>query len=124
ASPIFGQGLERGVVGQSGRAAGGLVAAGVAGGAVAGPPAGEPSSGPDPPAQPAARAATQSAASASRARGMTVPSHAGDQLVHPVVVGPERVLAQDGALGLVVELQVDPVDGVVAAALLGLADEL
>jgi hypothetical protein len=31
----------------------------------------------------------------------------------------ERVLAQHGALGLVVELQVDPVDGVVALALLG-----
>jgi hypothetical protein len=50
--------------------------------------------------------------------------HAGDELVDPVVVGAERVLAQDGPLGLVVELEVDPVDGVVAAALLGLADEL
>src|SRR4029450_3319844 len=50
--------------------------------------------------------------------------HAGDELVDPIVVGAERVLAEDGALGLVVELEVDPVDGVVAAAFLGLADEL
>ena len=37
---------------------------------------------------------------------------------------PERVLAEDRALGLVVELQVHPVDRVVALALLGPADEL
>src|SRR5215210_4159730 len=49
---------------------------------------------------------------------------AGDQLLHPLVAGLEGVLAQDGALGLVVQLQVDPVDGVVPLALLGLADEL
>src|SRR5206468_882380 len=49
---------------------------------------------------------------------------AGDELFDPLVARLERVLAQDGALGLVVELQVHPVDGVVALALLGLADEL
>src|SRR4029450_2461899 len=51
-------------------------------------------------------------------------SEAGDQPLDPLVAGLERVLAQDGALGLVVELQVDPVDRVVALALLGPADEL
>src|SRR3954462_5003685 len=51
-------------------------------------------------------------------------SHAGDELLHPLVDGLERVLAQDGALGLVVELKVHPVDGEVAALLLGAADEL
>ena len=51
-------------------------------------------------------------------------SHAVDQPLHPLVVGPERVLAQHGALGLVVELEVHPVDGEVAAALLGPLDEL
>ena len=44
--------------------------------------------------------------------------------LHPLVVGAERVLAQHGALGLVVELQVHPVDGEVAALLLGVPDEL
>ena len=39
-------------------------------------------------------------------------------------MGLERVLAEHGALGLVVELQVDPVDRVVALALLGPPDEL
>ena len=48
----------------------------------------------------------------------------GDELLDPFVAGLEGVLAEDGALGLVVELQVDPVDGVVALALLGPADEL
>jgi hypothetical protein len=38
--------------------------------------------------------------------------HARDQLVHAVVVRPKRILSLDGALRLVVELQVDPVDGV------------
>src|SRR3954451_21941002 len=51
-------------------------------------------------------------------------SHAFDEAFHPLVVGPERVLAQDGALGLVVELQVHPVDGEVTAPLLGLLDEV
>src|SRR5207244_2233748 len=47
-----------------------------------------------------------------------------DQLLHPLVPRLERVLAQHRALGLVVELQVDPIDGEVALALLGPADEL
>src|SRR4051794_4732311 len=50
--------------------------------------------------------------------------HAFDQLVHPLVVGAERVLAQHRALRLVVELEVHPVDGEVPAALLGPLDEL
>src|SRR5581483_7266973 len=48
---------------------------------------------------------------------------AGDELFDPLVFGLERVLAQDGALRLVVELQVHPVDRVVALALLGPLDE-
>ena len=48
----------------------------------------------------------------------------GDELLDPLVARPERVLAEDGALGLVVELQVHPVDRVVALALLGPPDEL
>src|SRR3954465_2720281 len=51
-------------------------------------------------------------------------SERGDQLLHPVVAGLERILAKDRPLGLVVELQVDPVDRVVALALLGPTDEL
>src|SRR3954453_14171454 len=50
--------------------------------------------------------------------------HRRDELVDAVVDGLERVLAQDGALSLVVELEVHPVDGEVAALLLGAADEL
>ena len=46
-------------------------------------------------------------------------SHAGDEPLDPLVDRPERVLAQHGALGLVVELEVHPVDGEVAAPLLG-----
>src|SRR5690606_36872811 len=51
-------------------------------------------------------------------------SHARDQPLDAFVVGTERVLAQDGALRLVVQLQVHPVDGEVAPALLGVPDEL
>src|SRR4051812_31061866 len=54
----------------------------------------------------------------------TIGLHAGDEAVHPLVVGAERILAQDGALGLVVEFQVHPVDGEVAPAFLGVSDEL
>src|SRR3954464_6265061 len=50
--------------------------------------------------------------------------HAGDELFHPVVHGPEWVLAQDGALRLVVELEMDPVDGEVASLLLSPFDEV
>src|SRR2546430_3324409 len=51
-------------------------------------------------------------------------SHARDEAVDPLVVRPERVLAQYGALRLVVELEVHPVDGEVAPLLLGVPDEL
>src|SRR5207244_11909621 len=51
-------------------------------------------------------------------------SHMGDQLLDPVVHRPEEVLAQDGSLRLVVQLEVHPVDCVVAAPLLGVADAL
>src|SRR5439155_9274395 len=61
----------------------------------------------------------------ARPRGPGAPaSHARDQPVHPFVVRAERVLAQHGALGLVVELEVDPVDGEVAPLLLRVPDEL
>src|SRR2546423_5216350 len=51
-------------------------------------------------------------------------SHACDQLLHPLIDGPERVLAENGALRLVVQLQVHPVDREVAPALLRPLDEL
>src|SRR5215208_5782804 len=51
-------------------------------------------------------------------------SHALDEALHPLVVGAERVLAQHGALGLVVELQMDPIDGEVATTLLRALDEV
>ncbi len=46
-----------------------------------------------------------------------------DQPLDAFVAGLERVLAEHGALRLVVELQVHPVDGVVALAFLGPLDE-
>src|SRR6266487_6548283 len=51
-------------------------------------------------------------------------SHPGDELLHPLVGAPERVLAEHRALGLVVQFQVHPVHGEVTAPLLGAADEL
>ena len=45
-------------------------------------------------------------------------------MIHPFVVRFERVLAQHGALCVIVEFQVNPVDGVIAAAFLGAFDEL
>src|SRR5579862_941360 len=51
-------------------------------------------------------------------------SHAGDEPLDSLVDRTEGVLAQHGPLGLVVELEVHPVDGEVAALLLGPADEL
>src|ERR1700746_2188010 len=51
-------------------------------------------------------------------------SHAGDELLDALVDRAERVLAQHGPLGLVVQLEVHPVDGEVAPLLLGPADEL
>src|SRR5271165_1079659 len=50
--------------------------------------------------------------------------HAGDEFFDPLVHRTERVLAQHGALGLVVQLEVHPVDGEVTPLLLGPADEL
>jgi hypothetical protein len=51
-------------------------------------------------------------------------AHALDQPLHPLVDGTERVLAEHGALGLVVQLEVHPVDGEVAASLLGTTHEV
>src|SRR5437588_458761 len=51
-------------------------------------------------------------------------SQRSDQLLNALVTSLEGVLAEHRALGLVVQLQVHPVDRVVALALLGLADEL
>src|ERR1700722_5474222 len=50
--------------------------------------------------------------------------HAGDQPLDPLVDRPERIFAQHGALSLVIELEVHPVDGEIAAGRLGGADEL
>src|SRR5690348_9007711 len=50
--------------------------------------------------------------------------HARDQALDPLVDRTERVLAQHGALRLVIELEVHPVDGEVTAGGLGRADEL
>src|ERR1700679_2781782 len=50
--------------------------------------------------------------------------HAGDQPLDPLVDRPERILAQHGALSLIVELEVHPVDGEIATCGLGGADEL
>src|ERR1700722_5247363 len=51
-------------------------------------------------------------------------SHAGDELLDPLVYRTERGLAQHGPRGLVVQLEVDPVDGEGAPLRLGPADEL
>src|ERR1017187_2262665 len=55
---------------------------------------------------------------------VTVHLHAGDQLLHPLIDRPERVLAQDGPLRLIVELEVHPVYREVAPPLLRAPDEL
>src|SRR6516165_1592364 len=47
-----------------------------------------------------------------------------DELLDPLVPGLERVLAEHRPLGLVVELEMDPVHGEVTAAFLGPPDEL
>src|SRR4029077_489377 len=80
-------------------------------------------------AQPAHRLGTQNAGvrrpagrlDDPRTRG---PLHALDEPRHPGVLGGKRVLAQHGPLRLVVELEVDPVDGEVAAVRLRRADEV
>src|SRR5215471_13405442 len=66
------------------------------------------------------RAATRLTSRSSRSMAL----ERGDQLLDPLVPGLERVLAQHRPLGLVIELEMDPVDGEVAAALLGPPDEL
>src|SRR5688572_18327570 len=50
-------------------------------------------------------------------------SEGGDEALDPLVLGLERVLAEHRALCLVVELEMHPVDRVVALALLGPLDE-
>src|SRR5580700_3506426 len=50
--------------------------------------------------------------------------HALDELLDPLVDRTERVLAQHGPLSLVVQLEMDPVDGEVPPLLQGLADEV
>src|SRR3954468_10902068 len=57
-------------------------------------------------------------------RSVSGRSHPVDQPLDPLVVGTERVLAEHGPLRLVVELEVHPVDGEVAPALLRAPDEL
>ena len=47
-----------------------------------------------------------------------------DEFLHPFVFRFERVLAENGPLGLIVQLQMDPVHGEIALTLLGLADEI
>src|ERR1700693_3003634 len=51
-------------------------------------------------------------------------SHAGDELLDPLLDRTERALAQHGPLSLVVELEMHPVDREVTPLLLGTADEL
>src|SRR6266540_6875970 len=51
-------------------------------------------------------------------------SHPRDEFLNPLVLGAERVLAQDRALCLVIQLQVNPVHGEVPALLLRPPDEL
>jgi len=51
-------------------------------------------------------------------------SHAFDESIYPIVDGLKGVLTQDCALRLVVELEVDPVDGEVTTSLLRAFDEL
>src|ERR1017187_10674820 len=55
---------------------------------------------------------------------ITMHLHAGDQLLHPLVDRPERVLAQDGPLRLIVELEMHPVYREVAPPLLRAPDEI
>lgn len=50
--------------------------------------------------------------------------HARDQPLNPLIDRPERVFAQHGALRLVVEFEMYPVDGEITSRLLRGADEL
>lgn len=56
--------------------------------------------------------------------GLVFTAQGGNQRVHTVVVVLERVLAQDGLVGAVIEFQVHPVNGVVAAGVPCRCDEL
>src|ERR1700730_2502426 len=51
-------------------------------------------------------------------------SHARNELLDALVHRAERVLAEHGPLGLVVQLEMHPVDGEIAPLLLGPADKL
>src|SRR6516225_10025050 len=63
--------------------------------------------------------------SCSKLPGRWLPAlHPGDELLDALIDRAERVLAQHGPLGLVVQLQVHPVDGEVTPLLLRPADEL
>ncbi len=50
--------------------------------------------------------------------------HALNQAFHPLVNTLKWVLTQDGALGLVVEFQMDPIHGEVPAGFLSSLDEI
>src|SRR5690606_28285957 len=73
--------------------------------------------------QPARTRTARRAATNARTRRTSGP-HRRDEGGHPLVAARERVLAEHGLLGRVVELEVHPVDGVVAAALLRGGDEV
>src|SRR4030095_10483423 len=60
----------------------------------------------------------------ARARRARASSHVGDQLLDALVHAAERILAEHGPLGLIVQLEVDPVHRVVATLLLRVADEV
>src|SRR5438105_4563093 len=74
------------------------------------------------------RSATASNSATSRRSSFSLEDGIGlkgrDQLLDAFVAGLEGVLAQNRALRLIVQLQVHPVDRVVALALLGAPDEL
>lgn len=50
--------------------------------------------------------------------------HALNQAFHPLVNAPKWVLTQDGALGLVVEFQMDPIHGEIPTGFLSSLDEI
>ncbi len=54
----------------------------------------------------------------------TLASHTGDELFDPLINAAKRVFAQHGAGGLVVELEVNPVNGEVPPMQLSMLDEL
>src|SRR3954469_4923074 len=53
-----------------------------------------------------------------------IASHGGDELLDALIHAAVRVLAQHSALGLIVELEVHPVDGEIPPLLLRLLDEV